>query len=265
MQFIVQGYPAFAYTGGRPYSPQEPAIVFLHGAAFDHSVWQWQSRYLAHHGFTVLAPDLPGHGRSPGAMRETIGEMAEWVAALLDSAGLTRAAVVGHSMGSLVALETALRHATKVWNLALVGTSAPMPVGEPFLAAAVDDDPAGLDMEATWGHARSVALSGSPVPGNFLYGASRALNGRSAAGVLAADLRACNAWQSDMEKVRVIEIPTLVVAGRRDQMTPARAGQALAKEIPGARLVTLDAGHSMMSEAPRELLKALREFLAGQT
>ena len=261
MQFIVQGYPAFAYTGGRPYAPQDPAIVFIHGAAFDHSVWQWQSRYLAHHGFTVLAPDLPGHGRSPGAVRESIGDLADWVGLLIESAGLKRAAVVGHSMGSLVALETALRHPAKVTRLALVGTSAPMPVGEPFLAAAGDDDPAGLDMEATWGHARGVAMSSSPVPGTFLYGASRALNGRSHPGVLAADLKACNAWQPAMDKVRALEVPTLVVVGKRDQMTPARAGKALAAEIPGAKVVTLDAGHSMMSEAPRELLRSLAGFL----
>ena len=262
MQFIVQGYPAFAYTGGRPFAAHEPAIVFVHGAAFDHSVWQWQSRYLAHHGFSVLAPDLPGHGRSPGAVRESIGAMADWIAALADAAGLARVALVGHSMGSLVALEAALRHPAKVTKLALVGTAAPMPVGDAFRAAAADHDPTGLDMEATWGHSRGVALSGSPVPGTFLYGASRALNGQSRPGVLLADLEACNAWQPDMEKVRAMRLPTLVVVGRRDQMTPAKAGHTLAAEIPGAKVVTLDAGHSMMTEAPIPLLKALREFLA---
>src|SRR5512144_1651920 len=118
MQFIVQGYPAFAYTGGRPFAPKDPAIVFIHGGAFDHSVWQWQSRSLAHHGFTVLAPDLPGHGRSPGAARLTIGDMADWISSLLDAAGLASAAVVGHSMGSLVALETALRHPKQVTRIA---------------------------------------------------------------------------------------------------------------------------------------------------
>src|ERR1700738_1054483 len=110
MQFIVQGYPAYAYTGGRPFDPALPAIVFVHGAAFDHSVWQWQSRYLAHHGYSVLAVDLPAPGGSPGAARTSIEAMSDWVAALVESAGLEKAAVVGHSMGSLVALDTALRH-----------------------------------------------------------------------------------------------------------------------------------------------------------
>ncbi len=261
MQFIVQGYPAYAYTGGRAFEPKDPAIVFVHGAAFDHSVWQWQSRYLAHHGYTVLAVDLPGHGRSPGNPRATVGEMAEWVAALIDSAGLECAAVVGHSMGSLVALETALRHPARVTRLVLIGTSAPMAVGEPFIAAARDDSPAALDMEVAWGHARNVLLSSSAVPGASLHGGSRALNSRAHAGVLHADLGACHAYAPSPDAIRALKVPTLVIAGRRDQMTPMKAGKALAAEIPGAKLVTIDAGHSMMSEAPREVLEALRNFL----
>jgi len=261
MQFIVQGYPAFAYTGGRPYAPQQPAIVFVHGAAFDHSVWQWQSRNLAHHGFTVLAVDLPGHGRSPGPARKTIGEMADWVAALVESAGLENVALVGHSMGSLVVLDTALRHRARVSRLALVGTSLPMAVNQPFLAAAGDDHPAALDMEVTWGLARNSALATSPIPGSSLYGASRALNGRAHAGVLAAGLEACNAYRADAAALRALDVPTLVVAGTRDQMTPLKAGRAVAGEIKGAKLVSLDAGHSMMTEAPRALLAALRDFL----
>jgi pimeloyl-ACP methyl ester carboxylesterase len=261
MQFIVEGYPAYAYTGGRPFDPALPAIVFVHGAAFDHSVWQWQSRYFAHHGYSVLAADLPGHGRSPGAPRTSIEALADWVAALLESAGLASAAVVGHSMGSLVALETALRHPQRVSKLALVGTSAPMAVGETFIAAARDDSPAAFDMETVWGHSRNAMLAQSAVPGTALMGASRQLNGRARPGILHADLEACNTYQPPLEKIRALKMPVLVLAGKRDQMTPFRAGSALAKEIPGATFVALDAGHSMMSEAPRETLDALRRFL----
>ena len=261
MQFIVQGYPAFAYTGGRPFSPKPRAVVFIHGAAFDHSVWQWQSRHLAHHGLTVLAPDLPGHGRSPGPVRQSIADMASWIAALIEAAALETATVVGHSMGSLVALETALAHPKRVSRLVLVGTSAPMLVGDPFLAAARDDHPAAFDMEVAWGHARAAALATSPVPGTSLVGSSRALNNRAHPGVLAADLAACHAYQPRLEAIRALDLPTLVVVGKRDQMTPQKAGRALAAEIPRAAVVTLDAGHSMMSEAPRELTAALRGFL----
>ena len=261
MQFIVQGYPAFAYTGGRPYAASDPAIVFVHGAAFDHSVWQWQSRYFAHHGHAVLAVDLPGHGRSPGAVRTTIEALGDWIAALIDAAGLQRASLVGHSMGSLVALDTALRHADRVARLALIGASVPMPVGEAFLAAARDDSPAGIEMETIWGHARQSLLSASQVPGISLLGASRQLNARANPGVQHADLAACNAYRPAADAVRALRTPTLVVAGKRDQMAQFKAGQALAGEIPGAEFVALDAGHSMMSEAPRETLDALRRFL----
>jgi pimeloyl-ACP methyl ester carboxylesterase len=263
MQFIVEGYPAFAYTGGRAFDPGLPAVVFVHGAAFDHTVWQWQSRYLAHHGHAVLALDLPAHGRSPGAIRTSIEALARWVLAFIDAAGLAKAALVGHSAGSLVALEAALAQPGRVTRLALVGTSVPMPVGDAFLAAARDDSPAALDMETVWGHARGAVLAGSPVPGVSLMGATRQLNGRSRSGVLAADLAGCHAYHPSNEALAALAVPTLVVAGRFDQMTPWKAGKAVADRIPGARFVTLDSGHSMMSEAPRELLFTLREFLAG--
>jgi pimeloyl-ACP methyl ester carboxylesterase len=263
MQIIVEGYPAYAYTGGRAFDPALPAIVFIHGAAFDHSVWQWQSRYLAHHGFTVLAADLPAHGRSPGKARNSIEALACWVAALLDGAGLARSALVGHSMGSLVALETALKFPQRVSRLALIAASVPMAVGAPFLAAARDDSPAAFDMETAWGHARDAYLAQSPVPGTSLVCASRQLNGRAHAGVLHADLTACDGYRPAAEALQALGIPTLVVAGRRDQMTPFKSGQALAATIPGARFVALDAGHSMMSEAPRATLGALRDFLAS--
>ncbi len=261
MQFIVQGYPAYAYTGSRDFDPKLPSIVFVHGAAFDHSVWQWQSRYFAHHGFNALAIDLPGHGRSPGLLRTSIAELSSWLVALLDAAAIDRATLVGHSMGSLVTLETTLAAPQRVSKLALIGTSAPMPVGQPFLDAARDDPPVAYDMEAVWGHVRNSQLTQSAVPGSTLLGASRSLNGRARAGALHADLGACNTYRPSMDAIRAMKTPTLVLAGKRDQMTQFKAGKALAAEIPGAKFVALDAGHSMMSEAPRETLAALRDFL----
>jgi pimeloyl-ACP methyl ester carboxylesterase len=261
MNLIVQGYPAFCYTGGRAFDPALPTLVFIHGAALDHSVWQWQSRYFAHHGYSVLAPDLPAHGKSPGVARKQIASMADWIAALIESACIERAIVVGHSMGSLVALDLALRHPQRVAKVALIGTSIPMGVGEAFLAAARDDSPAAFDMETVWGHARESLLSQSPVPGMSLLGASRQLNGRALPGVQAADLNACATYAPSMEAIRALQVPTLIVGGSRDQMTPMKAGQALAREIAGAKFIALDAGHAMMSEAPQALLGALSAFV----
>jgi pimeloyl-ACP methyl ester carboxylesterase len=263
MQFVVEGYPAYAYTGGRAFDAKLPAAVFIHGAAFDHSVWQWQSRYLAHHGHGVLALDLPGHGRSPGAIRPSIEAWSDWVAAFLEAAGLSRVALIGHSMGSLIALDTALRHGARLSKLVLVGTASPMPVADSFMAAARDGSTAALDMEAVWGHSRQSQLAQSPVPGTTLLGASRSLNAHSKPGALHAALDACNRYRPSLAGLRALKIPALVVGGKRDLMTAFKSGKALAAEIPGARFVALDAGHSMMSEAPHETLKALRDFLAA--
>src|ERR1700756_5789441 len=95
----------YASTGGKDFDPALPTIVFLHGAGMDHTVWALQTRYFAHHGRSVLAVDLPGHGRSAGSIRGSVAELADWVAHALDAAGLARAALVGHSMGALIALE----------------------------------------------------------------------------------------------------------------------------------------------------------------
>jgi pimeloyl-ACP methyl ester carboxylesterase len=147
--------------------------------------------------------------------------------------------------------------------LALVGVSVPMPVGEAFLAAARDDDPAAFDMEATWGLARHSQLATSPAPGLVLHGANRRLLDRAAAGVQYADLSACHAYAPSPGAIRAIAAPTLVIAGRRDVMTPPKPAQALAREVPGARFELLDTGHCMPGEAPREVTRLLQAHFAG--
>ena len=107
MEFLVDGKTAFAATGGRAFDAARPAILFVHGAANDHSVWHLPARYFAHHGFAVAAIDLPGHGRSEGAPLETIDDMAAWLGRARDAIGLGRAVLAGHSMGALIVLSAA--------------------------------------------------------------------------------------------------------------------------------------------------------------
>ena len=121
MQFNVNGKQAYAYTGGKTFDATLPTVVFVHGAQCDHSVWILQSRYLAHHGYGVLALDLPGHGRSAGPALARVEDLADWVAGALDAAGVEAGALVGHSMGSLIALECAARHPARVTKIALLG------------------------------------------------------------------------------------------------------------------------------------------------
>jgi pimeloyl-ACP methyl ester carboxylesterase len=259
MQLTINGHETFVATGGRPFDPALPAIVFLHGAGFDHSTWALHSRWFAHHGFGVLAPDLPGHGRSAGAALPTIAAMADWTAAMLDAAGAPRARLVGHSMGSLIALETAARHPDKVTALALIGTAATMTVGPDLLKAAEANDHAAVDMVSIWGLGFHAELGGSLAPGLWMHGGAQAVLEKCRPGVLFSDLSACNAYQDALAAGARVAAPTTLILGERDMMTPARAGKALAAAVPNARTIVLPgAGHMMMAEQPDALLAALQ-------
>jgi len=260
MQLSVNGIDTFIATGGRPFDPSLPAVVMLHGAGFDHSTWALHSRWFAHHGFSVLEPDLPGHGRSPGRPLPTIAEMADWTAALIESAGAPKAKLVGHSMGSLIALETAARHPAKVAALSLIGTAATMTVGADLLNAAEANDPAAIDMVSIWGLGFRAELGGSRAPGLWMHqGAQRVLQ-KSRPGVLYNDLNACNTYHNALVAAAEIKVPFTFILGERDMMTPAKAGKTLAAAVPHARTVVLPgAGHMMMVEQPDELLAALQQ------
>jgi len=258
METAVAGRKAFAYTAGQVLDPVRPTIVFVHGAGLDHSWWGLQSRYFGYHGRNVLAVDLPGHGRSEGPPLASIGAMADWVMALMDAAKVEKAAIVGHSMGALVALECAARHPARVQGIALIGVAYPMKVAEVFLAAAKANDPSAYDMETIWGHAPQVPLAGNPSPGMWMYGDTLARLSRLAPGVLHTDLAACNSYAKGLDSAARVACPALFVLGARDAMTPSKAGQALAGAVPGACTTLIaSSGHSLMAEAPDATLDTL--------
>jgi pimeloyl-ACP methyl ester carboxylesterase len=259
MQLTVNGSDIFIATGGKAFDPALPTVVFLHGAGMDHTAWAQHDRWFAHHGYNVLAPDLPGHGRSVGALLPSIGEMAEWTAALLHVSGAKAAKLIGHSMGSLIALELAARHPARVSALVLVGTAAAMTVGPDLLKAAETNSHAAIDMVSIWGLGHAAGLGGSLAPGLWMHGGAQRLLERCRDGVLFNDLSACNAYQNAVAAAATIKVPATLVLGERDMMTPAKAGRALAAVIPHSRTVVLrGAGHMMMAERPDELLAALR-------
>ena len=261
MNFTVDGRQAFAYTAAHDIDAAKPTIVFVHGAGLDHSLFGLQSRYFGYHGFNVLAADLPGHGRSAGPPLATVPEMADWVLRLLDAAKLEKASVVGHSMGSLVALECAARQAPRIERIALLGTAYPMKVAEAFMSAAKENRQDAYDMETIWGHSAQAALGANPNPGMWMYGEALARLGRLAPGVLYNDLRACNGYAGGEAAAAKLKCPVLFLLGRRDQMTPAKAGAAFARGVPNARLVQVEAsGHLLMTEAPDATLDALIDF-----
>jgi pimeloyl-ACP methyl ester carboxylesterase len=261
VQLTVNGHAVHVATGGRAHVAGQPWAAFVHGAGLDHTVWALQSRWLAFRGWNVLALDLPGHGRSDGPPLESIGAMADWLVALLDAAGAATAAIIGHSMGSLVALEAAARAPQRVERLMLVGSAATMAVHPDLLAAAKANEQAAIDMVNLWGYGQAAGLGGSAAPGVWMVGAGERVLQRARPGVLHCDLAACNAYNG-LEAASRVTAPTLLVSGERDQMTPVRNARQLMAAVPGARLNVLPgAGHMLLAECPDALLDAFKAHL----
>jgi pimeloyl-ACP methyl ester carboxylesterase len=258
MEILLQNKKAFAYTAAHALEAGKPSVVFIHGAGLDHSSFALQSRYFGYHGFNVLALDLPGHGRSEGPPLPSIGAMADWVIAVLEKLSVEKAVLVGHSMGSLIALDAAARHAQRVEKIALIAVAYPMKVTEPFLDAARRNDLAAFDMHTIWGHAAQVPLGSNPNPGMWMYGDNLARLRRLAPGVLHSDLKASN----DFVLSGTVQCPVLFILGKRDVMTPPRAAEELRGKISPSQLTVVDSsGHGLMGEAPDATLDALVAFL----
>jgi pimeloyl-ACP methyl ester carboxylesterase len=241
----------------------------VHGAQHDHSVWILQSRYLAHHGYSVLALDLPGHMRSEGPPLETVEAMADRVAAALRGAGVAQAIVVGHSMGSLIALEVARRMPEVVRGIALVATSFPMRVAEPLLNATRDAPANAMDMINVWSHSPSIEgfdrKPSNPGPGfsNVWQNLRlmQRIHAHDGSEVLPIDFAACNRYAGGLEAAAALECPVLFVLGNSDVMTPPRAAKPLIDACRRPQVVTLPhAGHSLMAENPDGVRDAIARF-----
>lgn len=266
MKLVVDGREVYAYTGGKPFDPALPCVVFVHGALHDHSCWTLLARWCAHHGHAVLAVDLPGHSRSAGPPLASVEAMADWLWAVLDAAGVRRAALVGHSMGSLAALEAAGRAPDRVSRLVMMGTAYPMQVSEALLATALADPLRAIDMVNAWSHSSLAAKPSYPGPGMSLHGGNRALMRRMQAGCTAVNLfhhefSVCDRYRGGEAAAARVAAPVHFVLGRADQMTLPKAAGTIAGMLK-ARVHVVEAGHNLMTEAPDATLSALREALA---
>ena len=262
MKIEVNGATAYCYTNNREIDPEKDSIVFVHGAGMDHTVWTLAARHFARHGRNVIAVDLPGHGRSGGEAKKSIEEMGDWVVALLDALQVPRAAIAGHSLGSLVALDCAGRHPTRVRALAMVAGTAPMPVSDAILDASANNDHAAFDMLTQWGYSKRHQFGGNKNPGMWMVGGTLRLFERSRPGVLHADMSACNNYRGGLERAPAVQCPVLMVLGREDRLTPVRSTDALRAALPSPDVRILEgAGHTLMVEAPNALLDALHAVL----
>ena len=266
MDLQVNGARTFCYTGGKPFDAAKPTIVFIHGVLNDHSVWILQTRYFAHHGWNVLAVDLPGHCRSAGEAPRSVAEGADFVVALLDAAGVRTAALVGHSFGSQIALEAAARAPQRVSQLVLVGTAAPMKVSPALLENSQHAPMKAIDMVNVFSHSMLAPPPSALGPGTWLYGGARALMKRVLASnkqvnVFHRGFVACDSYGGGEAAMAKVQCPVLFILGRNDAMTPPRAAASLQARARQGRTVVVEAGHQMMTEAPDAVLFAMKDFL----
>ena len=253
----------YAYTANHAPEAGLDTVVFVHGAAMDHSVWSHQSRYFAYHGYNVLAVDLPGHNLSGGELLDEIAAMGQWLNRIIATGAGRGFHLVGHSMGALIALEAAagFAHETApLQSLTLVGFSYPMAVTPQLLEAARDEPSAAYGMMTRWSHTSQIG--GEPVPGFWSPGMQLSMMENSAPGAVLADLTACNRYAGGEAAFARIRCPTLFICGRLDHMAPAKLAQVHADRYDNAEIVFLSrCGHSLMSESPEGVLGELKRFI----
>ena len=262
MKHTVNGDQIHIATGGRAFDPNGNVLVLLHGSGQNHLTWVLQGRYLAHRGYSVLAPDFPGHGLSEGEPLASIEAHAQWVIDLLDSLGVAQATLIGHSQGVLVSIETASAHASRVKSLVLIAGAAAIPVNDYLVDMSDQALSKAIKMMTSWGHGPAAHMHDNSQPGHSFLAYGRqvmAMNNRSA---LLADLNACNAYQTGDAACAAITQPTHCILAGKDKMTPVRAGHKMVGLIPGATAdVIALAGHFLPAECPMEVNHAIRSFL----
>ncbi|HEY8048209.1 MAG TPA: alpha/beta hydrolase [Ramlibacter sp.] len=270
MELTVNGAKTYCYTGGKPFDPSKPTVVFIHGVVSDHSVWILQTRYIANHGWNVLAVDLPGHCKSAGEAPSSVEEAADFVCKLLDAAHVERAALVGHSWGSLIALEAAARLKDRVTHLVLVGTAFPMKVSSALLEASLHEPEKAIRMINVFSRNTLAPPPSALGPGTWVYGTFVALNRRvlrsnPKVNVFHRGFKACDSYANGENAIVQVTCPILFLLGAQDQMTQAKAAQPLIDKAKATgkqfKVTCLALGHHQMTETPDDALFAIRDFL----
>jgi pimeloyl-ACP methyl ester carboxylesterase len=260
MELQVRGNRAYTATGGKDFDNSLPTVLFVHGSGLDHRSWALQTRWFAYNGYSVLAPDLPGHSLSGGEPLESIEEMGLWLVDFLNAADVQSAHVVGHSQGFLCALELARQAPEKVKSLTGIGTAGAIPVNPALIEAAQKSAGNAAEMLLQWGFGNRTHLGMSAVPGMQPIAIGRQIMSNNP---LATDLQACANYSSGNEVASTLDIPSYLIFAGEDRLTPLKAGKVLAQNLKAEYSVIEDYGHMLPIEAPRRCLHRLRESIAS--
>lgn len=230
----------------------QPALLFVHGAGGDHTIWGEQLRELAK-DFSVIALDLNGHGRSPAREGDGLQTYVEDVLAVLN-AFAQPTVLVGHSMGGAIALSVALQHPQDLVGLGLVGTGARLKVHPQILELCQTDFEKAVELVISWAFAEQTDPA--------LKDKAREQMRRNGQSALYRDFLSCSTFDV-MNRLSEISVPTIVICGREDKLTPVKYSEYLQQNIPNAQLQIIErAGHMVMVEQPEAVTRVLKEFCA---
>jgi pimeloyl-ACP methyl ester carboxylesterase len=261
MKINVNGFETYVATGGKEFDPSLPMVLFIHGSGLDHRSWALQTRWFAFNGFSVLAPDLPGHSLSAGEPLTSIEAMGGWLKDLLDAVDADQVHVVGHSQGFLCALELARQAGERVASLTGIGTAAAIPVNPALIEAATRSAGEAGAMMLQWGFGQAAQMGVSAVPGMQPIAIGNQIMAHNP---LAIDLQACADYDAGQQAAEGIDIPALLILAGKDRMTPLKAGKALASTLQAEVSVIERYGHMLPIEAPKQTLRAMSQFIANQ-
>lgn len=269
MRVSVNGAEAFIDNHGQAIDPAQPTILWIPGAGMEGLVWSLQARHFAFNGYNSLSVTRPGHGQpgasscSDGPLNSTVEEEADWLVALLDALGLKSATVIGHSLGGLIAIDFAARHADRTDKVVLIASSPAIPVNPALVESARSQRQIADDLIAGWGHGKTGHFGGNQAIGGWMMGTGRMMLYRQADGVLHSDLAMCAAYASGEERAAAITAETLILLADKDRMTPLKAGRKLAELIPESEMMIIEnCGHAIPGEEPDITLSAIKEFLS---
>ncbi|MEH6545880.1 MAG: alpha/beta hydrolase [Sneathiella sp.] len=258
MYLTVDNQEIFVATGGVEFDANKPTIVFLHGAGMDHRAWALQTRYFAFHGYSVLAPDLPGHSLSSGESLDSVEAMGNWLTKVVDAAGAEYVHLVGHSQGFLIALEAATGLGNRLQSITAIATAAAIPVNPALIETAQKSPDTAAGMMLQWGFGQRTQMGMSPVPGQQPIAVGRQIMSKNP---LAKDLIACSNYSLGAQRSKEIKCPTHVILAAEDKMTPVKSGLALAADLGVTATIIENAGHMLPVEAPAQCLEAMGNFI----
>jgi pimeloyl-ACP methyl ester carboxylesterase len=260
MKLKVRGVETYASTGGKQFDPSLPTVMFIHGSGLDHRSWALQTRWFAYNGYSVLAPDFPGHSLSDGEPLNSIEETGLWLADFLKAAGVEKAHVVGHSQGFLSALELGRQAPERVKSLTGIGTAASIPVNPALIEASLESAGKAAEMLLQWGFGQRSQMGMSAVPGMQPIAIGRQI---MASNPLAVDLQACADYLTGAEVAAALKIPSQMILAEQDRLTPVKAGKAVAELLGAAYVVIPGFGHMLPIEAPKQVLQLLQKLIGS--